>query len=629
MKGKPGSGKSTLMKFLATHKGTRRKLSQWGGQQRVVLASHFFWIAGESVQKSLTGLWQTLLFQVLKECPGLIESVCPSRWSSESGIYGSLEPWDDNELRITFKRVAEQRSLPIKFCFFIDGLDEYTAGTEKYTGTYTELLEPIKDLASSPSIKICVSSRPWNAFEKALGTVPEVIRLEDLTHNDIDKYVRSELDIDEQFQALSRQDNRFEEIPRVIVQRAEGVFLWVYLVVASLKRGLSNGDTHKTLLKRLHSLPGDLEALFMRILGNVESVYKEDMARMSLTLIASQQTLPLMAFKFLEQASTSPRFAVDIETKPMSSDERKAEFSILNTRVNACCQDLLTCTRQNDQSVLGFLVDFMHRTVRDFFLESNAAKHMLSSSTASDFEPNLALCSMMLALVKISDPHKRQFEDDEVNTPDLISDVIHQVLRYARQLEESHVIRLPALKIASQILDELDRTILERRQTTGLRFTTADGLPWGEGSFLTMAVRAGLTTYVETKLSQNPSPLKEFYVMALLDYALVPDREVNTDPSFAGPQIAIVKLLLQHGADPNRRILEKARHHGRFSYRIATSVKRKYRKMPKSRRMLQRLSNSCSSMVPARTHPSVRKLALKMLWLPLNFRLINMFKSWR
>ena len=120
VKGKAGSGKSTLMKFIATHDQTGELLRAWGGHRRVITASHFFWNAGLSMQKSLTGLFQTILYQVLKECPELIDLI--------DNPQQDCDPWDDKALFQAFEKLSSQESLPLRFCFFIDGLDEYTAG---------------------------------------------------------------------------------------------------------------------------------------------------------------------------------------------------------------------------------------------------------------------------------------------------------------------------------------------------------------------------------------------------------------------------------------------------------------------------------------------------------------------
>lgn len=40
--GKPGSGKSTLMKFISGHKKTRSSLKQWAGDNMLVASAFFF-----------------------------------------------------------------------------------------------------------------------------------------------------------------------------------------------------------------------------------------------------------------------------------------------------------------------------------------------------------------------------------------------------------------------------------------------------------------------------------------------------------------------------------------------------------------------------------------------------------
>lgn len=77
--GKPGSGKSTLMKFMAHHHATRSRLQAWADSQPLVIASHYFWSAGTSMQKSQQGLLQSLLFDIFKSCPKCIPVVCPTR----------------------------------------------------------------------------------------------------------------------------------------------------------------------------------------------------------------------------------------------------------------------------------------------------------------------------------------------------------------------------------------------------------------------------------------------------------------------------------------------------------------------------------------------------------------------
>lgn len=53
--GKAGSGKSTLMKYLCSHYRTLALLQRWAGDGKLVVATHFFWNAGTTMQKSQAG----------------------------------------------------------------------------------------------------------------------------------------------------------------------------------------------------------------------------------------------------------------------------------------------------------------------------------------------------------------------------------------------------------------------------------------------------------------------------------------------------------------------------------------------------------------------------------------------
>lgn len=72
--GKPGSGKSTLMKYLCGGRTeiTRPLLEKWSGKKQLLLAKFFFWKAGTTQhEKTLEGLIQSLLYQILTAVPNL------------------------------------------------------------------------------------------------------------------------------------------------------------------------------------------------------------------------------------------------------------------------------------------------------------------------------------------------------------------------------------------------------------------------------------------------------------------------------------------------------------------------------------------------------------------------------
>ena len=73
--GKPGAGKSTLMKFLARNKTLEENLRHWKGSNTLIVTEFFFWRPGEKMQRSLKGLMQTLVFRILSKRRDLIARV--------------------------------------------------------------------------------------------------------------------------------------------------------------------------------------------------------------------------------------------------------------------------------------------------------------------------------------------------------------------------------------------------------------------------------------------------------------------------------------------------------------------------------------------------------------------------
>lgn len=242
---------------------------------------------------------------------------------------------------MVLNEVTSQEALPLKFCFFIDGLDEYTDGAKRYRGNFDELIQLIMSLTSSLSIKICVSSRPWPAFEKVFGSSRFQLRLEDLTQNDIKNYVEEELGSHPEFRRMSEEDARCATIAPTIVKRAQGVFHWVFLVVTKIRQGLSNYDTYRILESRLNSLPDDLNDYFTHMLTSIEPTYWAETLRIFRVMMSAAQALPLLSFDFISQEMEDPDYAAKMGTEPFELESLEVKYSRAKQRVMARGHDLL------------------------------------------------------------------------------------------------------------------------------------------------------------------------------------------------------------------------------------------------------------------------------------------------
>jgi hypothetical protein len=76
------------------------------------------------------------------------------------------------------------------------------------------------------------------------------------------------------FQRLAARDPESSHaLVEEIVGKAQGVFIWVALVVQSLLRGIRNRDELSDLWDRLRLFPKELEPLYARLLEMIEPVY--------------------------------------------------------------------------------------------------------------------------------------------------------------------------------------------------------------------------------------------------------------------------------------------------------------------------------------------------------------------
>lgn len=132
--GKAGSGKSTLMNYLAYHKDTKLVLDQWACGTKLIRCQFFFYALGQKEQRSQLGLLRSLLYQILVVYPEYIEVVLSTMWQEVllSGDKSEDHPQNQqlsmpsaNQLMIALSTLCKTHLRDTKFCFFIDGLDEF------------------------------------------------------------------------------------------------------------------------------------------------------------------------------------------------------------------------------------------------------------------------------------------------------------------------------------------------------------------------------------------------------------------------------------------------------------------------------------------------------------------------
>lgn len=428
--GKAGSGKPTLMKFISGHWRTRALLEACMKDVSFDIVDFYFWYAGSSLQKSEEGLLRSMLYQIFENCSEVIPVIIPNRW--QALLRNQEDSWYLSELRQAVEDIASSENFVLaangsqpdgahgrtetRFCFFIDGLDEYQAD-------HLRLVQLIYGLSTKPKFKICVSSRPWNVFEQAFGTLEHQFLLEDLTRTDISRYVHDEL----QVHGLPRHE--VTNLAKEVAVKAQGVFLWVYLTVRSLKEGITEGDDLSFLLERVAALHSDLEDYFSLILSRVHPVYRKSRTMTALYMAMSaiepsevlgdrnrdiRLTPSFINFWLLRQGIDDPNFAIhqgiiyvgDISCNDMGKRTR--------TFLSAICKDLLYLPTASQYSA-DSNVEFLHRTVYEFLSSAEMKPKVLAGTIPHVAKPcfNVRMEYARFKLVKSRELSDCEFNDHE------------------------------------------------------------------------------------------------------------------------------------------------------------------------------------------------------------------------
>lgn len=123
-----------------------------------------------------------------------------------------------------------------------------------------------------------------------------MLNIHELTRQDIQHYTKTELSHHPQVYTPKSHDSKaFSILVEEIIQKAQGVFLWVYLVIRSLARGLRKHDNIYTLKRRLDILPADLDGYYQHVLNEIETIYRRETAQLLQMFLCASEPLPLMS----------------------------------------------------------------------------------------------------------------------------------------------------------------------------------------------------------------------------------------------------------------------------------------------------------------------------------------------
>ncbi|KAL9072650.1 MAG: hypothetical protein Q9157_005030 [Trypethelium eluteriae] len=539
--GKPGSGKSTLMKYLCDQERTNKTLEEWANPGRIIIGHHFFWDAGSQMRKSQEVLLQTLLFQIFCQYPELIFKVVPIRGKPGYDALGHRQRWTRADLMHSVMALKNQELIcsteAVRFCFFIDSLDEFQ-------GAHQEICEMLQNMAYCDHIKLCISSRPWPVLRNAFGKDrTRTLCLQDITRRDIKLFVEDKLGADERYILLRQQEHIHVNLAKEVTRKAQGVFLWVSLVVNELLDSLQNCDTVKDLLTRLRGVPPTLTGYYGGMIDNIHPFYRRKASQTLLLLLQSRAiNLPLLALSTLDD-ETYDDDDNSTHVSPFSEADLKLAASNLRTRLHGRCKDLIEIDQLSAPSKTAILqigVRFSHRTMVDF-LQGQTVHDKLRSDSGPEFDALSTLLRGCLLYLK-----RLPSDDGSWDMPclrDIFFNSIERVIDIAQYKQ------LLYGKVESTLLTQLDRVASWWYQ---------DDHPWKgmyqrEGpyrrtpgqDYLAILAGWGLESFIKQRIEANPLLWEHLSARLLLYHATTYAQRPT-----------LVLYLLQKGASPNEEVQE-------------------------------------------------------------------------
>ncbi|KAM3456540.1 hypothetical protein NHJ6243_008163 [Beauveria neobassiana] len=352
MKGHPGVGKSTLIKFIMEE----IKRTRYVDKMRSIVVSFFFnKRAADDLEKTRLGFYRSVLHQLLDQCPealgGLVTSF--SRRKDTSGQVGKDWYWQEQNLGTNLAHAICSILDSHALWLFVDALDESNEGTADTMVREFKLLLKINP-SSHTNFHICFTARH---FPVIATDCDFELQVDQKNVDDIKKYVLEEFS--NRCQQLSNS-----EIPKTVITGAHGIFLWARVALEEAIRLHHSGRGLPFIVQALKRLPPELQDLFRSIIiSGAEEV-------------SSLQVMQWICFAEEDLTLEELRWAIivdDDESKLSVADCRKdpsfiADDDGMTRRLRALSCGLAEVVEARSSVTTSKRIQFIHETVKEFFL---------------------------------------------------------------------------------------------------------------------------------------------------------------------------------------------------------------------------------------------------------------------
>jgi ankyrin repeat protein len=351
--GKPGSGKSTLSKYIC------KRLTDEVLESPGTITVSFFFSRTSDIDKAPTRFLRSLLYQMFSQCStdmGDLLSLASNQRSRSiaSSRYRKLSsPWTSENLFGIFEESLVRISKYQKVFFIVDALDECSETERANVMSISSLIQSGR--LETP-VKLCLTGRNSPEWKLRLTDRPNIwkITLEDENSVDIKRF--TELRITDLIR--DSEDECRERIVKALSTKASGVFLWAFLAMKELEWVLQHrGNRTETLELSISTFPDELDGIYSAILDRITHANRHNHVLAALAWVCCARR-PLSV----------------VELQCALSVDGTCGFSAHEAEISLCASSI---DEDWPFSHLGGLVEvgepgqqvqFIHQTVHDFLL---------------------------------------------------------------------------------------------------------------------------------------------------------------------------------------------------------------------------------------------------------------------
>lgn len=339
--GRAGCGKSILSSYLHNMSGctTSRDQNNIGEGTNETLPLLFSFSSTDTARQTPASLSRTLLGQLVDHYRQDLILNEISRLMDKSSVSTS-------DLYDTLGHVIGTISTPV--CLTIDGVDEYCGPLEDF---FQRLIQ-LSDRNTLMKIILLGQSHCFSPLLRSRPGIHVIPIVPELNHDDIQTLARTEVEQAPEFWS----DSIRQSVLHSLLTKAEGMFLWIRLMLDYLKSAPSAAELYISLER----LPDGLEQAYSFLLD-----------RLSLRLRKSEQTLVQRLFSMIT-ASGRPLtyseiqsiYALAMELDSDSDNTESFTLRIAPEDIVRLCGGFVTFTDERFRVV--------HNSARDFLIRSSS-----------------------------------------------------------------------------------------------------------------------------------------------------------------------------------------------------------------------------------------------------------------